>query len=346
MKKRNPVVVGILTLCTLGLYGLYWLSSLRVYLRERGFKTVKKSEWVGLLFLLIPVAIVADIYLQKFYPKQASKISTDFMIAILSLIVLYPLSYMMWASSFHRILSEATNGKLANKLVALPYGLGFLGFMQLQAKMNQWLTTTVLVTDQPGPPPPYVPPPEPPKPSLLDQIHVQPSAPLVYPNQSIGPKDDTPKHIAPQPVMPVTTPRSSDIIEPEDQVPVTGGVWQEGISTVHKTIGIMPENAPKLPEEPKPPVNEKITTILTPSEASLVKEKEEPVPPPPPPAPIKELPKPVESVQKEEVKTAPIAPPPPPPLPPAPAKPAEQLPPPEEETPSEGGEIHIPHDNN
>jgi len=74
IKKRNPIVVLLLTLITLGIYGIYWVVKTTVELREAGGKSAP-NPWLLLLMLVPLVNFFAMIYYYYKYSVATEEVS-------------------------------------------------------------------------------------------------------------------------------------------------------------------------------------------------------------------------------------------------------------------------------
>jgi hypothetical protein len=138
VKPHSPPLVGLLTFFTLGFYGIHWFGQKREMLEESGLAV--PSLWLfGFVFTLLPADFIASLALQTKLVEQAAQIERITLWAGLGVLMLAALLYMRWALHYNRVLSAATMGMVSSAMVCLPFGLGLLGFMSLQAKLNSFL---------------------------------------------------------------------------------------------------------------------------------------------------------------------------------------------------------------
>ncbi len=137
MGRKNSFIVGLLTLISLGFYGIHWFGEQREFIEGKGGSV--PSAWLfGIVVFLLPLDIIASLWVQSKYIEQAQMLSQYFMWAGLAIAIISALLYMRWASQYNQSLDVATAGSVTSKLSILPFGLGFLGFWSLQTAVNKY----------------------------------------------------------------------------------------------------------------------------------------------------------------------------------------------------------------
>jgi len=104
MKKRNPFVVFLLTIITLGIYGLYWLVSTKGEMNAKGEKI--PTAWL-LLVSIVPVIgwFVALYWLYK-YSEGVDHVTGGQTAAILAFLVLWligPIGMAIVQAGFNKV---------------------------------------------------------------------------------------------------------------------------------------------------------------------------------------------------------------------------------------------------
>jgi len=132
MKKRNPLVVFILSIITLGIYDIYWLVKTKKVLNE---KTSHHTPTIFLLFIPLIVIIVGYILLfslgthttasssynsanfnaygtSSTTPSHTSSLLISLAVIIIGFILEFFIS-IIWFYKFSKAINEYTNGKMS-----------------------------------------------------------------------------------------------------------------------------------------------------------------------------------------------------------------------------------------
>ena len=127
--------MAIIEILSLGLYSIHWFKNLQEYIESRnGY--VPNALGYSLMFFLIPISIIADLYLQAKYVKQADTIGPYFDYELLVLLVIASIFYIIWAKNASQNLDQATAGSVVSKFIFLPFGLNFISLAVLQSAIN------------------------------------------------------------------------------------------------------------------------------------------------------------------------------------------------------------------
>ncbi|HTE58139.1 MAG TPA: DUF4234 domain-containing protein [Verrucomicrobiae bacterium] len=145
MKYRNPVIVILLSIITLGIYILYWLYDTRKEMVQKGIKL--PAVWV----LLVPIPVsIAHVLLTSFVSLFLNEASGAYhlvnlvlfpILATLVVCSIIPLT-LWWVWKYCAGVQAATNGHLtrgaAYKVFCLLFlfGIGFLWPMIIQNYFN------------------------------------------------------------------------------------------------------------------------------------------------------------------------------------------------------------------
>ncbi len=282
MRRSNAPFVGLLTLLTLGFYGIHWFGEQKEFIEGRGGKV--PSAWLyGIVVFLLPVDIIASLWVQSTYIEQAQSLSQYFLWAGIAIAVLSALLYIHWSAKYNSSLDQATAGSVTSKLTILPFGLGFLGFWNLQSAVNNYHLDTMTV-----------PAAQTPDSNAFAGLvagdmdgsdwqqgisTIQTSttpAPILQTSGSIATnipqKEPTYTTAAPPQSMPPT-----QVANTPDTPSLTGAGWQQGLNTVNEPQNQMPElppdpmdqsgyspTAPQAQPEPNQPVNSNENSNLMP----------------------------------------------------------------------------------
>ena len=97
MRNRSPIAVVLLTLVTLGIYGIYWEVSTKIEMTKRGAEI--PTAWL----IIIPIANLWWIYK---YCLGVEKVTDGKMSAVLALVLMLVLSVISMAiiqDSFNKV---------------------------------------------------------------------------------------------------------------------------------------------------------------------------------------------------------------------------------------------------
>ncbi len=255
MQHKSAPLTGLLTLFSIGFYGIHWFGQQKDFIESRGGNV--PSAWLyGIVVFLLPVDIIASLWVQSKYIEQAQMLSQYFLWAGIAIACLSALIYMRYAFKYNASLDQATAGSVTSKLSILPFGLGFLGFWNLQSSVNNYHLDTIAVAPNQAP--------------ATDNASglvtgdmngsdwqqgiatIQAAPPSASPAQAepILPPNNQPF----QPVMPQPQPAPNQPNVPL-QAPVapnnlTGTSWQQGLNTVSEPQNQMPDLPPDPMDQP------------------------------------------------------------------------------------------------
>lgn len=217
MLQSNSLLAGLLSLLTLGMYEPFWFGSKRDYLEANNERT-HSFLLTGFILLLVAADIIASLYLQSKYLFQAQHFRLLTIYIGAALLALYVASYVRWGLKSSASMMLATNYKVASKLVALPFGLGALGIMVMQNKIN---ADTALAS----------------KPAAAPATMTVPGAPVS--TVVVSAVTDTPS--AETPTQPVAAnPAGAAAVVPAGSIGVpsanSGDDWMQGIATIQPSV--------------------------------------------------------------------------------------------------------------
>lgn len=145
MKKRNPIVVLLLSLVTLGIYDIYWLA---VTKKELNQKTKVHTPTLWMIFappLIGTVVILITFLLRKPTVTNSAAIVglhvsggniLVIIVYILMILAVLPLS-LYWFLKFSKAVNEYTSGRMSTGLsFVLLWLLHFIGVAVVQDSFN------------------------------------------------------------------------------------------------------------------------------------------------------------------------------------------------------------------
>ncbi len=140
MKHRNPLAVVGLSIITLGIYDLYWLSTTR---KELNSKTSRKVPTLWLLFTPVFVGIVLVIVLAANSSSSTASTGPNLIaviLMVLDFIAMMAIS-LIWFFKFSKAINEYTAGKLSTATTFLIlWLLHLIGVALVQDTFNDMLT--------------------------------------------------------------------------------------------------------------------------------------------------------------------------------------------------------------
>jgi hypothetical protein len=107
MKQRDPFVVLILSVITLGIYGIYWLAKVSLELRDAGAKNAPSPWWI-LGFVLIIPQILYYIWLHQAICELTPRKKPSPLIAILLVFVFHFALFAYWQSYINTTIGNST----------------------------------------------------------------------------------------------------------------------------------------------------------------------------------------------------------------------------------------------
>lgn len=130
MKRRSLVTITILSIITLGLYGLYWVFVTRDELVKKGEDVPSPWIFVGPLLALLGIAVLQII--AKFTGlgdnAQAGINVLSALVGFFAVIAVLPLS-IYWVYKYSKAVDSVTKGKLdSDTCLAMALVLNVLGF--------------------------------------------------------------------------------------------------------------------------------------------------------------------------------------------------------------------------
>jgi len=153
MKKRNPIVVLLLSLVTLGIYDIYWLVVTKKELNQKT-KVHTPTLWMIFAPLLIgSVVILITILLRK--PTVTNSAATVglhvsggnilvIIVYILMILAMLPLS-LYWFLRFSKAVNEYTSGRMSTGLsFILLWLLHFIGVAVVQDSFNDTIDNVAM----------------------------------------------------------------------------------------------------------------------------------------------------------------------------------------------------------
>ncbi len=157
MKKRNPILVLILSLITLNFYGLYWLITTRKFLKDRTQVKMSSNFWI-----IVPIIINALYYISRLLtlastsnqsnssaaaslakapnPQAAAMAALIILVIMLIIVIFFAVMEIIWYIRYAKAANQYTQGRINTGITAASlFIIGPIANAILQSQYNNFI---------------------------------------------------------------------------------------------------------------------------------------------------------------------------------------------------------------